>query len=243
VHGLDSLPDLTAAGAVVIAPLHAARTVLGALVAIWPDTLPAELLPSHARAIFSFSDLAGPALHRIVLNARLEQRLAEAETIRRLTESIARTPRLEDALDIISRTSRIITGVDFVAVAEATPDHVIWHSVSGARDPSFLHQRLPGPSQVLSTLLAHHQEVLIEDARHHPEYSPELMPVHTAEGLRSTAIIPVYVNARLRATLLFGRRRPHVFTPDELTTFHSIAAAAATAVASADARIRTSDGK
>lgn len=239
VHALAALPDLPGVEAVVIAPLHAAREVLGALVAIWPETPTPELLPRHARAIFSFSDIAGPALHRLILVDRLEQRLAETETIRRLTDSIARTPKLQDALDIICRTSRLITGVDFVAIVEVTPEHVIWHSASGAHSIEFLHQRLRGPAGVLGSLLAHKQEVLLEDARHHPEFSPEVMPVHTAEGLRSTAMIPVYVNARVRAAVIFAWRRPHAFTSDELATFHAIAATAATALASSDARMRT----
>jgi GAF domain-containing protein len=241
LHPLDALPELPGVGAVVIAPLHAARELLGALVAIWPDTLPAERLPAHARAIFSFSDIAGPSLHRLILLHRLEQRLAEAETIRRLTDSVARSPRLQDALDIICRTSKLVTGVDFVAMVEVTPDHVVWHSASGARDTAFLHRRLPGPAEVLGRLLAHQQEVLLEDARHHPEFTPEMMPVHTAEGLRSTALIPVYVNASMRATVIFGWRRPHTFTPQELATYHALAATAATALASADARIRRGD--
>jgi GAF domain-containing protein len=240
-QSLDALPDIPALGAAVIAPLHAARDVLGALVAIWPETVPAELLPSHARAIFSFSDIAGPALHRLVLVDRLEQRLAETETIRRLTDSIARTPRLQDALDIICRTSRLITGVDFVAIVEVASEHVTWHSASGAHSTEFLHQRLPGPSGVLGSLLSHQTEVLLEDARHHPEFSPEAMPVHTSEGLRSTAMIPVYVNARVRAATVFAWRRPHTFTSDELVTFHALAATASTALASADARMRSDD--
>jgi GAF domain-containing protein len=238
VHSLEALPDIPGAGAAVIAPLHAAREVLGALVAIWPETLPAALLPSHARAIFSFSDIAGPALHRLILVDRLEQRLAETETIRRLTDSIARTPKLQDALDIICRTSRLITGADFVAIAEVMPDHVTWHSASGAHSTDFLHQRLPGPAGVLSSLLAHQTEVLIEDARQHPEFSPEVMPVHTAEGLRSTAIIPVYVNARIRAAAVFAWRRPRTFASVELATFHALTATTSTALASSDARMR-----
>lgn len=237
----DDLPDLPGVGAVVIAPLHAVREVLGTLVAIWPDSVPAELLPSHARTIFSFSDIAGPALHRLILVDRLEQRLAETETMRRLTDSIARTPRLQDALDIICRTARLVTSADFVAVSEVAPEHVIWHSASGAHSNAFLHQRLPGPAGVLGGLLAHQAAVLIEDARHHPEFSPEAMPVHTAEGLRSTAIIPVYVNARLRAAIVFAWRRPRTFDSNELSTFHALAATASTALASADARMRTDD--
>jgi GAF domain-containing protein len=241
VHPLEALPDLPGVAAIVVTPLQAAREVLGALVALWPDTLPPEMLAGHARAIFSFSDIAGPALHRLVLVHRLEQRLAETETIRRLTDSIARTPKLQDALDIICRTSRLITGVDFVAIVEVAPKHVIWHSASGARSEAFLHQRLRGPAGVLGRLLAHQQQVLLEDARHHPEFTPELMPVHTSEGLRSTAMMPVYVNARVRAALVFAWRRPHTFTATELATFHALAATAATALASADARIRADD--
>jgi GAF domain-containing protein len=237
----DELPDLPGAGAVVIAPLHAVREVLGALVAILPETVPAELLPGHARAIFSLTDIAGPALHRQILVDRLEQRLAETETMRRLTDSIARTPRLQDALDIICRTSRLITGADFVAIAEVTPEHVIWDSASGAHGTAFLHQRLPGPAGVLGRLLAHQTAVLIEDARHHPEFSPEAMPVHTAEGLRSTAIIPVYVNARVRAAIVFAWRRPRPFGSDEVSTFHALAATTSTALASSDARMRSDD--
>jgi GAF domain-containing protein len=241
VGSAAELPDLAGVGAAVVAPLHAAREVLGALVAIWPESVPAELLPSHARAIFSFSDIAGPALHRLILVDRLEQRLAETETMRRLTDSIARTPRLQDALDIICRTSRLITGADFVAMAEVTPEHVIWHSASGAHSTAFLHQRLPGPVGVLGRLLSHQTAVLIEDARHHPEFSPEAMPVHTAEALRSTAIIPVYVNARVRAAIVIAWRRPRGFGSGEVSTFHALAATAATALASSDARMRTGE--
>ncbi len=237
----DALPDLPGSGAVVITPLHAAREVLGALVAILPNSVPDELLPSHARAIFSFSDIAGPALHRLILVDRLEQRLAETETVRRLTDSIARTPKLQDALDIICRTARLVTSADFVAICEATPDHVIWHSASGAHSTAFLHQRLPGPSGVLGRLLAHQSAVLIEDARHHPEFSPEAMPVHTAEGLRSTAILPVSVNARVRAAIVIAWRRPRAFDANELPTFHALAATASTALASSDARMRADD--
>lgn len=238
----EALPELPGIGTAAIAPLHAAREVLGALVTIWPDSVAAELLPEHARAVFSFADIAGPALHRMILVDRLEQRLAETETLRRLTDSIARTPKLQAALDIICRTSRLITSADFVAIAEFNAEEVIWHSASGAHSTEFLHQRLPGPVGVLSRLLSHQTAVLIDDARHHPEFSPEAMPIHTAEGLRSTSIIPVYVNARVRAGMVFAWRRPRTVSSDELSTFHALAATASTALASSDARMRTSDG-
>ncbi len=238
----EALPDMPGVGAMVVAPLHAAREVVGALVAIWPDAVSPDLLPGHARAIFGFCDIAGPALHRLNLIDQLEKQLAETETLRRLTDSIARTPKLQDALDIICRTSRLITGADFVAIVEITADHVIWHSASGAQTTAFLHQRLPGPVGVLGRLLSHQTAVLIDDARHHPEFSPEAMPIHTAEGLRSTSLIPVYVNARVRAAMVFAWRRPHAVESDALSTFHALAATASTALASSDARMRVSEG-
>lgn len=237
----DALPELPGVGAAAIAPLHGAREVIGALVAIWPESVPADLLAGHVRAVFSFCDIAGPTLHRMTLADRLEQRLAETETLRRLTDSIARTPKLQDALDIICRTSRLITGADFVAIAEFTADEVMWHSASGAQSTDFLHQRLPGPVGVLGRLLSHQTAVLIEDTRRHPEFSPEAMPIHTAQGLRSTSIIPVYVNARVRAAMVFAWRRPREVTRDEQATFHALAATASTALASSDARVRTTD--
>jgi GAF domain-containing protein len=242
VHGTAPLADLLGTGPVAIAPLHAAREILGALAVVWPETTAPDRLPGYARLFFNFSDMAGPAIHRLILRDRLERRIAETETIRRLTDSVARTPRFQDALDVICRTSQLVTGHEFVAIAETAADHLIWRSASGARDRSFLHRRMPVPLRVIRTILESDQEVILDDVRRDPEFSPELMPVHIAEGLRSTAVIPVYVNARLRAAMIFATRRLHAFTPEEVMVLHSLAATVATAIASNDARMRDVSG-
>ncbi len=226
-------------GAVAAAtPLHAARDVLGALVTVWPGPTVDTTLPDHIRTVFSFGDLAGPAIHRLILLQRLEQRVAEIDTIRRLTDSVARTPRYHDALDIICRTSHLITGFDFVAVLETATDHLTWRAVAGARDTSYLNQRHPARHRAIARIEQSDEEVIIPDVHRDPEFTPELMPVHRAEGLRSTALIPVYVNARLRAAMVFASRQLHTYTESELAVLHSLAATVATAIASDDARLR-----
>lgn len=238
VRSLDTIGVDIDADLVAVTPIHAAREVLGLLVGVWPDAGPPERIVDHLGYLFRFGDVAGPALHRLILMQRLEQRIAETETVRRLTESIARTPRYQDALDIITRTAQMLTGLDMVAVVEIAADYIIWRSASGARDTSFLNRRLPVPPRVLSEILESHQEVVLDDVRSDPEFTPDLMPVHIAEGLRSTVVVPVHVNARLRAAMIFASRRLRDFPAEEITMQHALAATVATALASADARVR-----
>ncbi|HYH11139.1 MAG TPA: GAF domain-containing protein, partial [Thermomicrobiales bacterium] len=194
----------------------------------------------EAVTIARVCDIAAPVLHRLRTVERLRHRVAESETIRRLTDSVARTPSFVGALDTICRSAQLITGLDLVATAATTSDYVIWKSACGASDPSFLDTRIEMPNDFLRNIMRRGQEVVMRDVRNHPVLEPRFMPVHTREGLRSSVTTPVYVNARLRALMLFGSRRLREFSRDEVMTMHAIAGTVATAIAASEARM--SDG-
>ena len=232
---IGPLGDLFNTTAVIVVPMRAGEESLGVLVGAWPDATSGAELERHTATFRRLVELAVPALQRTRRIEHLEQRLSESETIRRLTESIVRTPRFRDALDLICRTSELITGLDVVVAGETTSDHLIWHAASGAADMSFIGQRVPIPSHIFSRILRSSEQVVLEDVRHTPELPPEIVPLHTREGLRSTVVVPIYVHARLRGMMMFSSRRLHRFTDDEISMIQALAGTMATAVAASDA--------
>ena len=238
---LGSVADPITTPGLILTPLHTGREVLGAIVGAWPANTSPEHIAGCALFFDRLGDLVGPALHRLLLLDRLEQRLSEIETIRRLTDSIARTPEFQEALEIICRTAQLLTGQDFIGIAETATDHMTWHAAAGALDTGFLHRHIAGPNHVLKRVLHGRQDIVMEDVRQDVQYTPEIMPIHMRENLRSSVIVPVYVNASLRAIMIFGSRRLRRYSTDEIANLHSLAATVATAFASADARLRATD--
>lgn len=224
-----------------IAPLRFASETTGVLIALWPAPTPIATSASEAGVVARVALLTSPVLHRMLRIKHLQDRVAEVETIRRLTDSIARTPSLSGSLDIVCRSARLITGLDLVASAMTSGDYLAWNAASGAIDPSFLGSRIAMPSHFIRGIMQRGQEVILSDVRAHPELEPKIIPVHTRERLRSSVTIPVYVNARLRAILLFGSRRVRPYHPSEVRTMHAIAGAVATAIAADDAHVSRGD--
>lgn len=239
---LSTLAGLIPTPALVLSPLHSAHEVLGVVVGMWPASTSPDYIVGRASCFKRIGDLAGPALQRLLSLERFEQRVAEIETIRRLTDSIARTPDLYEALGIVCRTAQLLTEQDFIGIAETTTSHMVWRAATGALDSTFLHRQIAVPNHVLKRMLHQHQEIVTEDVRQDSYFRPEIMPIHTRENLRSSAIIPVYVNASLRAIMLFGSRQLRTYLDDDIATLHALAATAVTAIASEDARLRTTGG-
>ena len=236
---LAALAGLIPTPALVLSPLHSIDEVLSVVVGIWPASTNPDHLVGRALCFKRIGDLVGPALQRLRSLERLKQRVAEIETIRRLTDSIARTPDLHEALGIVCRTAQLLTEQDFIGIAETATGHTIWRAATGALDPTFLHQQIAVPNHVMKRMLHQHQEIATEDVRQNSYFRPEIMPIHMRENLRSSAIIPIYVNSSLRAIMLFGSRQLRTYLDDDIATLHALAATAVTAIASEDARMRT----
>lgn len=238
---LGPFDEIFTTEAATIAPLRLGAELIGTVVAVWPTGTPPATVASEDRAIARVCSIAGPTLYRLKQIDYLRFRLAESETIRRLLDSVARTPDFIGSLDTICRSAKLITGLDFVAIASTTSDHVIWQTASGATDPSFVGSRIRMPNFLLKGLIRRGEEIVLTDVRNNPPVEPRFMPIHTREGIRASVTTPVYVNARLRAMMLFGSRRVREFSPQEIRTMHAIAGTVATAVASSDTRLRVGE--
>jgi GAF domain-containing protein len=223
--------------AVAITVLRGPEAPRGIIVAAWPDRVSREVAARATVLIDQLSTIAGPLLDRLVELEGLRHQVGELEVIRRLIDNVARTPQLQDALDIICRTTSLVTNLDFVAVAETVDNHVIWRALSGAQDSTFLHQRVAVPPHILDEILQHRYEIILDDVRRYPDMTPEIMPLHTREDLRSTVVLPVHVNVRLRALIVASQRHLHTFSDTELSLLHALAGTVATAIAAADARL------
>ncbi|HEV2128196.1 MAG TPA: GAF domain-containing protein [Thermomicrobiales bacterium] len=237
VRTMDACHDLLAINAAAISVLDGHETSMWAMIAAWPETVSPVAAARHAESIDRLVRPAGALMQRLARMESLEQQVVEMDITCRPMNAVARTPRLQDAFEVICRTSQLVTNLDFVAIAETVNDHVFWHAATGAMDPSFLGTRVPVPPRILRDFLQHSFEVLLEDVHKEPDMTPEIMPLHTRERLRSTVILPVHVNARPRGAMVASQRHLHTFSPAELSLLHHLAGAVATAIAANDARL------
>lgn len=223
--------------AVAITVLRDREEPRAIIVAAWNVRVSQEATADAASWVDQLSAIAGPLLDRLAEMEALRHQVGELSIVRRLIDGVARAPSLQDALDLICRTTHLVTNLDFVAVAETVSDQVIWRAVAGAQDPTFLRQRVPVPPHILDEILQHRYEIILDDVHRYPDMTPEIMPVHTREKLRSTVVLPVHVNVRLRGLIIASQRRLHTFSDIELSLLHALAGTVATAIAADDVRM------
>jgi two-component system NtrC family sensor kinase len=126
-----------------------------------------------------------------------------AATLRTVVETVRRVVRADTA------------SVAVFSLAEKT---IVWQAMSGFRSQSLA--TVPG---ITLPLRGHSYEqaaasgklTIIEGIGVHPDLPAEDFPLHTAEGVRDVALVPLVARGEMLGALVVGFRSAHSFTAEE----------------------------
>ena len=158
----------------------------------------------------------------------LRERVAQLESLSRLSEVVARAARVEDtydaALDCVAET----LSPDRASVLLFDDDGVIrfkaWRGLSDA------YRRAAEGHSPWSPETTDPEPVLVADVVHEPALAA-LRPVVEAEGIRSLGFFPLVAGGRLLGKFMVYFDRPHAFTDAETRLAQAIGAHIAVEIA------------
>ncbi|MDQ3908647.1 MAG: ATP-binding protein [Acidobacteriota bacterium] len=137
-------------------------------------------------------------------------------------------------LGAIVETVRRVMHADTAAVASHAPGErtITWKALAGFRTRAADGAEFVAPLRgVLAPRVASAEELVIVEGIGEPGGPPaEEFPLHSSEGVRTVARVPLRARGEIIGALLVGYRRAHELTADERETLEGLAATAALAL-------------
>jgi two-component sensor histidine kinase/putative methionine-R-sulfoxide reductase with GAF domain len=160
----------------------------------------------------------------------LERKTAELRAVSQIGAALAAAWELEDTLDVITRITSEVMGVDSCSIflQEQGGSRLILKATTGLAREAVGRAALGAGEGVTGWAAAHGEPVAVRDALGDPRF--KLLPETREEGLRSLLAVPLTVQGRVIGAMNVQRAELHDFAPDDVELLSLIANLAAGAL-------------
>ncbi|MGA2382574.1 MAG: GAF domain-containing protein [Gemmatimonadales bacterium] len=161
---------------------------------------------------------------------QLEQKSAQLRAVGQIGAALAAAWELEDTLDVITRITSEVMGVDSCSIylQEERGDRLVLKATTGLAREAIGHAALKAGEGLTGWAVTHGQAVAVPDALHDPRF--KLLPEAREEGLRSLLAVPLTVQGRVIGAMNVQTAVQHDFARDEVELLSLIANLAAGAL-------------
>ncbi len=161
---------------------------------------------------------------------RLERTTAQLRAVGEISAALASAWKLEDTLDVITRITSQVMGVDSCSIylQEEGTDHLVLKATTGLAREAIGLASLNVGEGLTGWAITHGQPVAVSDALGDPRF--KLLPETREEGLRSLMAVPLSVQGRIIGAMNVQTALVHEFTVDEIELLSLIANLAAGAL-------------
>jgi len=161
---------------------------------------------------------------------RLEQKTAQLRAVGQISASLAAAWELEETLDVITRITSQVMGVDSCSIylQEEGSDRLVLKATTGLAREAIGHASLSIGEGLTGWAITHGQPVAASDALNDPRF--KLLPETREESLRSLMAVPLSVQGRIIGAMNVQTAERHDFTNDEVELLSLIANLAAGAL-------------
>jgi len=160
----------------------------------------------------------------------LEQKSAQLRAVGQIGAALAAAWELEDTLDVITRITSEVMGVDSCSIylQEEHGDRLVLKATTGLAREAIGRAALNAGEGLTGWAVTHGQPVAVPDALHDPRF--KLLPEAREEGLRSLLAVPLTVQGRVIGAMNVQTAVKHDFARDEVELLSLIANLAAGAL-------------
>lgn len=160
----------------------------------------------------------------------LEQKTAQLRAVGQIGAALAAAWELEDTLDVITRITSEVMGVDSCSIylQEEHGDRLVLKATTGLAREAIGLAALSTGEGLTGWAVTHGQPVAVPDALHDPRF--KLLPEAREEGLRSLLAVPLTVQGRVIGAMNVQTAVTHDFASDEVELLSLIANLAAGAL-------------
>jgi two-component sensor histidine kinase len=160
----------------------------------------------------------------------LEQKTAQLRAVAQIGAALAATRELEDTLDVITRITSEVMGVDSCSIylQDAGGERLVLKATTGLAREAVGRASLGFGEGLTGWAVTHGQAVAVRDALKDPRF--KLLPETDEEGLRSLMAVPLSVQGRIIGAMNVQTAEMHDFTTDEVDLLSLIANLAAGAL-------------
>ncbi len=161
---------------------------------------------------------------------RLELKTAQLRAIGQISAALAAAWKLEDTLDVITRITSEVMGVDSCSIylREEGSDRLVLKATTGLAREAIGHASLRVGEGLTGWTVAHGQPVAARDALHDPRF--KLLPETREEVLVSLMAVPLSIQGRIIGAMNVQTTQQHDFAEDEIELLSLIANLAAGAL-------------
>ena len=161
---------------------------------------------------------------------RLEQKTAQLRAVGQIGAALAAAWKLEDTLDVITRITSQVMGVDSCSIylQEEGGDRLVLKATTGLAREAIGHAALNLGEGLTGWAVTHGQPVAARDALNDPRF--KLLPETREESLRSLMAVPLSVQGRIIGAMNVQTAEMHDFADDEIELLSLIANLAAGAL-------------
>jgi len=147
---------------------------------------------------------------------RLEQKTAQLRAVGQIGAALAAAWKLEDTLDVITRITSQVMGVDSCSIylQEGGGDQLVLKATTGLAKAAIGRASLSVGEGLTGWAVTHGQPVAARDALNDPRF--KLLPETREEGLRSLMAVPLSVQGRIIGAMNVQTAEMHDFTDDEV---------------------------
>jgi signal transduction histidine kinase len=186
-------------------PLVVERRAVGALVA--RSRFIKAFTAQQVETLVLLAGQAGPALEIARLFFESEQRCAEAEGLAELARQCASDPDTDRVVSLVTESACRLLGADYAGLALTTPDgDRAWRSVWGTRTDAWRSvERLRGRGPV-TRALEQRRTIVVERLGESADFPLANLPLHSAEGGRTTLATPLFSREGALGALVLGWR-------------------------------------
>src|SRR5512136_621542 len=147
---------------------------------------------------------------------QLEQKTAQLRAVGEIGAALAAAWKLEDTLDVITRITSQVMGVDSCSIylQEDGSERLLLKATTGLAREAIGHASLSIGEGLTGWAITHGQPVAVRDALNDPRF--KLLPETREEGLRSLMAVPLNVQGRVIGAMNVQTAERHDFTHDEV---------------------------
>jgi two-component sensor histidine kinase/putative methionine-R-sulfoxide reductase with GAF domain len=160
----------------------------------------------------------------------LEQKTAQLRAVGQISAALAAAWKLEDTLDVITRITSQVMGVDSCSIylqVEGT-DRLVLKATTGLAREAIGRASLGIGEGLTGWAITHGQPVAVRDAMNDPRF--KLLPETHEEQLRSLMAVPLSVQGRIIGAMNVQTAKMHDYSNDEVELLSLIANLAAGAL-------------
>jgi diguanylate cyclase (GGDEF)-like protein len=201
---------------VMCAPLIWGEVVLG-VIDILHSQISCQFTQDHLTLLTLFANQAAIALHNAQAYAEAQLKARRVSLLNELTQVSIRAPDLETMLQaLVDRLGDLFDADDtYITFWDDEHQAVVPAAArSSLREPFLAMRPIIGETDMTTSVLSAGRVLVAEDIFNSPYISTRiaaLFPVRSMMGL------PLVTDGRKLGAALIGYKRPHRFTPDELT--------------------------